>query len=71
MRIRNKELRGLSETEIKAKLSDLRLQLIKLRTQVATGIIQKNPSQIRDTRKMIARMLQQLHVKLKTKNKVG
>ena len=61
MGIKNKELRSLSESEIEKKLVELRLELMKLLTQVATGIVPKNPSQIKNVKKLVARMLQQLY----------
>lgn len=50
----------MPKEELKAKLEELRLELMKLNTQAATGTVSKNPSQIKDTKKTIARMLQQL-----------
>ena len=47
---------GLSRQELKSKLNELRLELIKLNAQVATGAALKNPSQVGDTKKNIARI---------------
>ncbi len=63
MKIKNKELSSMPEAELKSKLEELRLELMKLKTQAATGAVSKNPKQIRDAKKMIARMLMLLHVK--------
>jgi len=51
-----KLLKGLSKAELKSKLSELDLELIKLNAQVATGTALKNPSQVRDIKKNIARI---------------
>ena len=67
MKLKNKELKTMPEREVKTKLEELRLELMKLNTQAATGTVSKNPRQIRDTKKMIARMLQRLHAKLSNK----
>lgn len=57
MKIKNKELRAMPQAEINAKLEELRLELMKLKTQAATGTVSKNPKQIKNAKKMIARML--------------
>ncbi len=51
-----KNLKGLTKAELKSKLSELKLELIKLNAQVATGTSPKNPSQLKDTKKTIARI---------------
>ncbi|MBI2545581.1 50S ribosomal protein L29 [Candidatus Woesearchaeota archaeon] len=63
MKLKNKELKAMPEAELRAKLEELRLELMKLNTQAATGTVAKNPSQIKGTKKSIARMLQQLHAR--------
>ncbi|MCP3681140.1 MAG: 50S ribosomal protein L29 [bacterium] len=46
------------ETEdLKLKLEELRKEMIKNRSQVASGTSPKNPGQIKQTRKIIARLL--------------
>jgi len=59
-------LRGLGKAELKSKLSELNLELIKLNAQVATGTALKNPSQVRDTKKNIARIKTLLKAKEQT-----
>lgn len=68
MKIKNKELKVLPVPEMRSKLDELRLELMKLSTQAATGTIAKNPKQIKDIKKTIARILHQLHVKQSIKN---
>lgn len=49
-----KELRNLSDAELKKKLEDLGKELIKLNAEVATGTVPKSPGLIKDTRRGIA-----------------
>ena len=52
---KSKELSGLSKDELTAKVGDLRKEMIKLSSQAKAGM--KNPSQIKQTKKTIARAL--------------
>lgn len=52
-----KEISSSSEDELKKKLIELKRELLKMNAQVATGTIPKNPSSIRNTRRMIARII--------------
>lgn len=47
----------MSKEELKAKMLELRKELIKLNAQAATGTTPKNPRQIRTTKKNIARLM--------------
>ncbi|MBN2458011.1 50S ribosomal protein L29 [Candidatus Woesearchaeota archaeon] len=51
-----KELRKLSGKDIDKKIEELKLEMIKLNAQVATGTQLKNPGQIRTIRRTIARI---------------
>ncbi len=51
-----KDLQGLGEEELKAKLKEAELELIKLNAQVATGTPPQNPGQIKNLRRTIARI---------------
>lgn len=53
---KSKMFKGLGKTELKNKFSELEFELIKLNAQVATGTALKNPSQVGDTKKNIARI---------------
>ena len=55
MKIR--ELRAMGEGELKSKMIELKLQLIKDNAQVATGTTPKSPGQIKNSRKTIAKIL--------------
>jgi ribosomal protein L29 len=53
-----KELKAMSKEEIQGKLKELKMELIKGNAQVATGTVPKNPGQLRQTKKAIAKILQ-------------
>lgn len=50
----------MSKDKIESQLLELRRELIKLNTQVATGTTLKNPGQVKNIKKNIARLLTQL-----------
>ena len=51
------ELRGLTQAELESKLMDLRAELAKERSLVASGTRPENPGKIRATRRTIAKLL--------------
>ena len=57
MPIKNKELKSTSVDDLRAKMLELKKQLMKDYTQVATGTTPKSPGQIRAAKRMIARIL--------------
>jgi ribosomal protein L29 len=52
-----KELANMGSNELKSKLEELELELIKLNTQVATGTPPKNAGSVRRIKKDIARIM--------------
>ena len=54
-RVTNKELRELTDEELKAKIAESKEELFNLRFSQATGSLEK-PSRIRELRKAVARM---------------
>lgn len=52
-----KELRALSETELSVKETELRKSLMKLYGQVSTGTPPKNPGEIRQSKRTLAKIL--------------
>jgi large subunit ribosomal protein L29 len=52
-----KELRAMDKEELKKKYAELRLELIKHNSQIATGTIPKSPGLVRNTKRTIARIL--------------
>jgi len=61
--MKTKELKSKSREEIESQLFELRKELIKLNTQVATGTTLKSPGQVRKIKKNIARLITTLKEK--------
>ena len=55
--LRLKDIRDMSSDQRTAKINEFRTELARLKTMVAAGGSIDNPSQIREIRKTIARML--------------
>lgn len=53
----NKELRGLSEGELKNRLEESKKELLKLQAQASSGTGASNPGKMKQTKKNVARML--------------
>lgn len=56
-RLRAKEIRAMSVEELMEKLRELRAELAKARATAAAGGSLENPSQIRQLKRTIARIL--------------
>jgi large subunit ribosomal protein L29 len=56
-----KELASLTKDQLEKKKDELSFELIKLNAQVASGTTPKNPGQIRNLKKSIARINTRLH----------
>ncbi|MBI3034528.1 50S ribosomal protein L29 [Candidatus Woesearchaeota archaeon] len=65
--MKKKEIATLGKEESRAKLTELRKELMKSNAQVATGTVPKSPGQIRQVKKTIARILTNLSRKEETK----
>ncbi len=61
--MKTKELKSKSKEELESQLTELKKELIKLNTQVATGTTLKSPGQVKKTKKTIARLLTELRTK--------
>lgn len=55
--IRMKDIRTMSSEDRKKKITELRTELVRLKTMVKAGGSLDNPSRIRELRKTIARIL--------------
>ena len=55
--IRMKDIRAMSPEDRKKRLSELRTELMRLRTMVKAGGAPENPSQVQEIRRTIARIL--------------
>jgi len=51
-----KELNSLKEDALKSRLEELRKELMKFRSQIASGTIPKNPGKIKIIKRTIARI---------------
>jgi len=51
-----KELSGLNANQLEKKLKEAKMELIKLNSQVSTGSNVKNPGQIKQLKKTIAKI---------------
>jgi len=51
-----KEVRSMNEADIQSKMDELNKELIKHNAQIATGTQIKSPGQVRQTKKIIARL---------------
>jgi ribosomal protein L29 len=61
--MKSKELKSKSKEELETQLLEMRKELIKLNTQVATGTTLKSPGQVKKIKKNIARLMTQLNAK--------
>ena len=52
-----KELRLMSEPDLENKISEMKKELMKINTQVATRTIPKNPTKVREIKRTIAKIL--------------
>lgn len=64
---RFKEISSMGREELAKKLIEMKKELIKMDMQVATGTIPKNPSAIKNTRRMMARIIMLIEQKDKEK----
>ncbi len=62
-----KELRSLGPNELNDKLEETRKELMKLNSQVAAGTSPKNPGQLKQYKKTVAKILALQKEKEKTK----
>jgi len=53
--LRKRELKAMEEKELREKLSELQLELVKARGEAFAGV-PKNPGKIREIRRTIARI---------------
>jgi len=54
---RVKEIRNLSDNELKDRYKELKLELIKVRAKIAGGNIPENPGKVKHIKRDIARIL--------------
>ena len=64
------ELKTITEEELKLKIRELKIELLKLNAQISTGTALKSPGQVKKSKRMIAKILTELN-KRKGKIKGG
>lgn len=47
----------MNEAELESRMGELKKELMKINSQIATGTVPKNPSKAREAKKTIAKML--------------
>ena len=55
--MKTKEIRTLDKNTLNEKKVELKKELVKMNAQVAIGTALKNPGQVRETKKTVARIL--------------
>jgi len=55
--LRVSEIRKMSDEERRKRLTELRAELVRMRTMVEAGVAIDNPSRIRELKRTIARIL--------------
>ena len=55
--VRMREIRGMPADERKKKLDEIKTELVRLKTTVASGGTIENPGRIKELRKVVARIL--------------
>jgi len=58
-----KEIRGMDKISLNEKILELNKELIKTNAQIATGAAIKNPGQVKEIKKTVARILTIQHEK--------
>ncbi|MEA3514309.1 MAG: 50S ribosomal protein L29 [Nanoarchaeota archaeon] len=61
--ITKSEMKNLSLDEMKSKISELKMELIKQNALVATGTIPKSPGKMKEIKKVIARLMTSIKTK--------
>lgn len=61
--ITKSEMKNMSPDEMKSKISELRMELIKQNAMVATGTIPKSPGKLKEIKKTIARLMTLINTK--------
>lgn len=69
--MKKRDLKALGTEELNKKLGELRLELIKANSQVASGSAPKNPGQIKQMRKTKARIHTFIHQRKEAAPKDG
>ena len=55
--MKTKELKVMNEPELEKKLIELRKELMKINSQIATGTIPKSPGKVKEIKRTIAKII--------------
>ena len=55
--VKKKDLQNMNDEDLQKQLKELKMELMKANSQVASGTAPKNPGQIKQIKKTIARIL--------------
>ncbi|MFT4303263.1 MAG: 50S ribosomal protein L29 [Candidatus Woesearchaeota archaeon] len=55
-----KQIRELNKTDLMKKLSELEMEMVKYNTQISSGATIKSPALVRNTKRDIARLKQEI-----------
>ena len=55
--MRSKELRVMNEQDLELKVLELKKELMKINSQIATGTVPKSPGKVREMKRTIAKVL--------------
>lgn len=67
--IKKRQMREMSEADMRKRLAELRLELSKDRAQIAVGGSPPNPGKTKETRKTIAKLLTEIKKREKRKRR--
>ncbi|MCK5282750.1 MAG: 50S ribosomal protein L29 [Nanoarchaeota archaeon] len=67
--VKNKDLVNMDKKELEKHLREIRMELIKSNSEVASGTTPKSPGRIRQSKKTIARILTLINKKSDKKTK--
>ena len=52
-----KELKVMNEIDLEKTMTELKKELMRINSQIAIGTVPKNPGKVRETKKIIAKIL--------------
>ena len=55
--MKTKELRVMNEPELENKLIELKKELMKINSQIATGTVPKSPGKVKEIKRTIAKII--------------
>lgn len=55
--MKTKELKAMNEPDLENKITELKKELMKINSQIATGTVPKSPGKVREMKRAVARIL--------------